>query len=65
MDPEFAAAASSSRSAPEPDRSPSELFGDYCAQRGVNDARVQALFDELHDTLTSPADAALATGTGS
>ena len=34
-------------------------------QHGVDDARVQALFDELHDTVTSPADAALATGTGS
>ena len=65
MDPEFAAAASGSRPAPEPDRSPSELFSDYCAQHGVEDNRVQALFNELHDTITSPADAALATGSGS
>jgi len=65
IDPEFAAAASTGRAAARPDRSPSELFGDYCAQHGVDDARVQALFDELHDTVTSPADAALVTGTGS
>ena len=65
IDPEFAAAASTGRAAPKPDRSPSELFGDYCAQHGVDDARVQALFDELHDAVTSPTDAALATGTGS
>jgi exonuclease SbcD len=65
IDPEFAAAASTGRAAPKPDRSPGELFGDYCAQHGVDDARVQALFDELHDAVTSPTDAALATGTGS
>ena len=58
-------AASTGRAAPRPDRSPSELFGDYCAQHGVDDARVRALFDELHDTVTSPAEAALGTGTGS
>jgi len=65
IDPEFATVASTGRAAPRPDRSPSELFGDYCAQHGVDDARIQALFDELHDTVTSPTDAALATGTGS
>jgi len=65
IDPEFAAAASTGRAAAKPDRSPSELFGDYCAQHGVDDARVQALFDELHDAVTSPTDAALVTGTGS
>ena len=65
IDTEFATAGTS-RAVPKPDRSPpSELFGDYCAQHGVDDARVQALFDELHDTVTSPTDAALATGTGS
>jgi transcriptional regulator with XRE-family HTH domain len=65
IDPEFAAAASTGRTAAKPDRSPSELFGDYCAQHGVDDARVQALFDKLHDTVTSPTDTALVTGTGS
>ena len=34
------------------------------ATRGVVDARVQALFDELHDTVTRPADAVITTGTG-
>ena len=65
IDPEFAAAVSTGRAAAKPDRSPSELFGDHCAQHGVDDARVQALFDELHDAVTSPTDAALVTGTGS
>jgi exonuclease SbcD len=65
IDPEFAAAASTGRAAPRPDRSPSELFGDYCAGKGVDDARVQALFDELHDSLTSPVDTVPGTGIGS
>jgi len=64
IDPEFAATTSASGAAPKPDRSPGELFSDYCAQRGVVDTRVQALFDELHDTVTSATRAALVTGTG-
>lgn len=35
------------------DRSPAELFGDFCAARGVADERVQLLFERLHDELTS------------
>jgi exonuclease SbcD len=35
------------------DRSPAELFGDFCAARGVADQRVQTLFERLHDELTS------------
>jgi exonuclease SbcD len=62
IDPQFAAAASTGAAGPRPDRSPSELFGDYCAGKGVDDARVRALFDELHDSLTSPADAVVGTG---
>ena len=64
IDPEFAVSASMSHAEPEPDRSPGELFGDYCAQRGVDDPRVRALFDELHDAVTGTMDAALAPGTG-
>lgn len=30
-------------------RSPRELFGDFLAERGVDDPRLLALFDELHD----------------
>jgi exonuclease SbcD len=65
IDPEFAT-ASAHRSAPKPDRSPGELFADYCAERGVDDARVQALFDELHDTFTGSdiTDAASVSWTG-
>jgi DNA repair protein SbcD/Mre11 len=64
IDPDFAVAAEAARSAPQPDRSPGELFADYCAQQGTVDPRVQALFDELHDDVTS-AEASLATGSGS
>ena len=53
IDPDYAQSVSRQATA-RPDRSPSELFADYCAERGVDDARVRALFDELHDTLTSP-----------
>jgi exonuclease SbcD len=49
-------------------RTPSELFADYCAERDVDDARVRALFDELHDVLTSadtaPQDAPASTAGG-
>jgi DNA repair protein SbcD/Mre11 len=64
IDPDFAATANTRDAVPQPDRSPSELFSDFCAQRGVADPRVQALFDELHDIATSAADAVIATGTG-
>ena len=30
-------------------RNPAELFGEFCAVRGVDDARVLALFNELLD----------------
>lgn len=35
------------------ERSPAQLFGDYCTERGVEDARVHALFGELLDELTT------------
>ena len=34
-------------------RTPAELFADYCAASQVDDPRVNRLFDELHDDLTS------------
>ncbi|TCN32802.1 exodeoxyribonuclease I subunit D [Kribbella orskensis] len=41
------------RSTVAADRTPGELFAAYCSERDVDDARVRALFDELHDALTS------------
>ena len=35
------------------DRSPGELFAEYCASKGVADDRVQALFAQLHDRVTT------------
>ena len=35
-------------------RSPSELFGAYLADQGVDDPRLSALFDELLEEVTSP-----------
>lgn len=34
-------------------KSPAELFADYCAHVGSDDARVKAMFDTIHDELTS------------
>lgn len=39
-------------------RTPAELFTDYCATAGIADERVVALFNQLHDDLTSPASRA-------
>jgi DNA repair protein SbcD/Mre11 len=51
IDPQFAQ-SSTSRIAVRPDRSPSELFADYCTECNIDDPRLQELFNELHDTLT-------------
>jgi len=61
IDPQFATGATS-RAASRANRTPGELFAEYCAERGVNDARIQALFGQLHDELTTdaPPDAATA-----
>jgi exonuclease SbcD len=55
IDPEFAASAQESRptSGPAIERSPGELFAEFCAGRSVADPRVAALFARLHDKITS------------
>jgi exonuclease SbcD len=52
IDPEFAAKTSrSGPSATGVERSPRELFGEFCAQRGLVDPPVEALFARLHDRI--------------
>jgi DNA repair protein SbcD/Mre11 len=60
IDPEFAAPAAGSRPSQRAgaERSPAELFGEYCGVRGVQDGRVEALFARLHDEQTSAEPAA-------
>jgi exonuclease SbcD len=54
IDPEFAVSGSDRPPRTDHrDRSPAELFADFCAARGVADERVQALFGQLHDEVTS------------
>ena len=54
IDPEFAVAVNPARpTVNHADRSPGELFAEYCASVGVVDDRVQALFAQLHDRITS------------
>ena len=54
IDPEFAAPVTTSNGdRAVADRSPGELFASYCAERTVEDKRVQALFARLHDEETS------------
>ncbi len=53
IDPEFAAVVNPARPTVNPsDRSPAELFAEYCASMGFSDTRVQALFEQLHDRIT-------------
>jgi DNA repair protein SbcD/Mre11 len=52
IDPEFAT-TTTHHAGLRADRAPSQLFADYCAERDVDDVRVRALFDELHDVITS------------
>jgi exonuclease SbcD len=54
IDPDFAAPSRPDR--PEPlnaIRTPAQLFADYCASAQVEDARVAALFGQLHDEVTA------------
>jgi exonuclease SbcD len=54
IDPEFAVTVNPARpTVNHADRSPGELFEEYCASKGVADDRVQALFAQLHDRITS------------
>jgi exonuclease SbcD len=53
IDPEFAGPVSGSRPASGPglERTPGELFAEFCASRSVADPRVTALFSRLHDRI--------------
>lgn len=54
IDPEYAAPATMSRPhTTGPDRTPSELFADYCGERNIDDSRLRQLFDQLHDEATT------------
>ena len=55
IDPEFGPQASKAPGPGEPRtaQTPEQLFADYCATRDVSDARVAALFRELHDEVTA------------
>lgn len=55
IDPEFAAPVRGSRPSEGrgAERSPAELFGEYCRDRAVADPRLDALFARLHDAVTS------------
>lgn len=54
IDPEFAVSISDRQPTTDHhDRSPAELFADFCAARNVVDPRVQALFERLQDEVTS------------
>jgi exonuclease SbcD len=54
IDPEFAAPVSRSRPACDPgvERTPGELFAQFCTTRSVDDPRVAALFARLHDEVS-------------
>lgn len=55
IDPDFAARVHGDRpsAADRVGRSPGELFTEYCATQNIADERVQKLFDELLDELTT------------
>jgi exonuclease SbcD len=55
IDPEFAVPLTHARTdaADGRERSPAELFAAYCAERGLEDDRVRALFGRLHDEATT------------
>ncbi|MCE5292739.1 MAG: exonuclease SbcCD subunit D [Nocardiaceae bacterium] len=53
IDEEFAQRISAPTVDIRADRSPGELFAEFCNERGIADARLTALFDQLHDDLTA------------
>jgi DNA repair protein SbcD/Mre11 len=55
IDPEFAAPEQRARAAARAGRTPAELFATYCAEQGIADPRVEALFAALHDEAASDA----------
>jgi DNA repair protein SbcD/Mre11 len=61
IDPEFASQPDKAPRTGEARtaRTPGQLFADYCATRDVSDAKVAALFGELHDEVTATGDATL------
>jgi DNA repair protein SbcD/Mre11 len=60
IDPEFTAPVAGARPAGRPgvERTPGELFAEYCASRSIVDPRVAALFARLHDRVYGGGDAA-------
>lgn len=53
--PDFATSATGTRvTIDHASRTPGQLFADYCASSDVDDPRVAALFDQLHDQATQP-----------
>lgn len=54
IDPDFIAPTARDRAAkgPRPDRTPTELFRDYCARQNVDDRKVESLFASLLDGVT-------------
>jgi DNA repair protein SbcD/Mre11 len=53
IDPQFAASAERPAPPDRSDRSPVELFDEFCAQRQIEDPRLDALFMQLLDEVTS------------
>lgn len=65
IDPDFTADPAATVPRAQLDRqSPAELFSSYLAERAVDDPRLLALFNELHDQLTSDDGARQTAGTG-
>jgi exonuclease SbcD len=60
IDPEFTAPVAGARPTGTPgvERTPGELFAEYCAGRSIVDPRVAALFARLHDRVCGGGDAA-------